>query len=334
MTIRIDEDKIKKDYPNNKVVGKTFDERVVIENVEGFQMIDCKFTHDGDDDVLYLEDCRKVKIIDCEFPGKRKKGNFIDITGHKSNKIEIIDCEFKNHTHTPDENGGEAIMIGRGEYSGCKFRTLIKGCTFKNCGGDDELISIKTCENVLEDNRFEDWDHGAISIRNGGFNVIRNNKLIGKGGGIIVRGRGNKIIGNTHKNNNNTKDDFRPLVIEMGNEPEDKNFENRKPLEDPKKGPTNTKYARAIDNTIKDNTYENCKGPCVVWGQENRDEKPKDNIFTDNTLKADDVDSKFLELAQESGIDKEELMKDNTIKNNKMKGDKAKLGDLPEKAIE
>lgn len=226
-------------------------------------------------------------------------------------------------------------MIGRGEFSGCRFRTLIKGCTFKNCNGDVELISIKTCENVLEDNRFEDWEVGCISIRNGGFNAIRDNKLIGKGGGIIVRGRGNKIIGNTHRNNDNTKDDldYRPLVIEMGNEEEDKNFEDGRPLENPKKGEKNTKYAQAIDNTIKDNTYENCKGPCVVWGQENRTKKPKDNTFTNNTLKADDVDSKFLKIADDD-IDKDELMKDNTLRNNKMRGDKAKLGDLPEKAID
>lgn len=120
----------------------------------------------------------------------------------------------------------------------------------------------------------------------------------------------------------------------MGTEPEDINFEDRKPLENPKKGVNNTRYAQAIDNTIKDNTYENCKGPCVVWGQENRTKKPKDNIFTNNTLKADDVDSMFLKIPEKSDIDKDELMKDNTFRNNPMKGDKAKLGDLPEKAID
>lgn len=42
----------------------------------------------------------------------------------------------------------------------------------------------------------------------------------------------------------------------------------------------------------------------------------------------------FLKIAEKSDIDKDELMKDNTFRNNPMKGDKAKLGDLPEKAID
>lgn len=42
MTKEITKDVIEKEYPNNKVRGKTFDERVELKNVEGFEMIDCK----------------------------------------------------------------------------------------------------------------------------------------------------------------------------------------------------------------------------------------------------------------------------------------------------
>ena len=77
--------------------------------------------------------------------------------------------------------------------------------------------------------------------------------------------------------------DLRPLVIENGNTPVDENFgDDGKPHGDMK---TDTgKYAQAKNNVMEGNTFENCQGVCVVWGQEGRPFHPTDNTFKNNIL--------------------------------------------------
>lgn len=329
MTLKLTKEEVRKKYPENKVQGKTFDEPVEIFDAEGFQMIDCTFTHSGRGDVLYLENCNKCTFKGCQFTGKNEKGNFIHLQGKDTSDNRIVDCTFMNFADI-NENGGEAIIIGLDKYTGCNFNTYVTGCTFIKCDGEKELISIKSCGNMIEGNTFKEWKLGSVSIRNGGFNKILNNTFIGSGGGIIVRGDGNEIRGNTHKNNHNTDVDLRPLVIENGNTPVDENFgDDGKPHGDMK---TDTgKYAQAKNNVMEGNTFENCQGVCVVWGQEGRPFHPTDNTFKNNILIAEDVDSTFLKFHNDIGDqdEKKKVKEANTFENNEKKGNRASRGDLP-----
>jgi Chondroitinase B len=304
--------------------GKTFDdEPVKVDNVEDFSIIDCTFSYDKNEkDMLELYNCRNVKVIDCTFKDKKTKGNFIHLKGEKTSENTIEDCTFRNHKFG-GRNGGEAIIIGLGEYSGCKFKTHIKNCEFIKCNGDPEMVSIKSCNNILEGNTVKDGTRGNFTIRNGGFNEIINNTFIGTGG-IRVLGKRNKIIGNIHKKNKSK--DFPPLTIENADEPEDKNFENGKPT--CKKIKKNTAYAQAKDNTIENNRYEDCD-LCVIWGKKSKDEVPEGNEFRNNILIANSVRSKFLEFASK----RETHLRNNTFSNNKMNGSRADLGAMPKAAI-
>jgi poly(beta-D-mannuronate) lyase len=328
--VEITEKVIKEKFENRKIKGKTFDdESLEVDDVKDFEIIDCTFTHDKGD-MLVLKNCKDVTVKDCTFKGKDKKGNFIHIKGEESFENRIVHCTFKDHTFN-GTNGGEAIIIGLAEYTGCRFKTVVKDCTFNNCSGDPELISIKSCENEIEGNTIKNWKRGNITIRNGGFNKILNNTFIGDGGGIRVFGDGNRIIGNHHKDNDNTEKKRRPLIIGNGDRETDKHFKDGKPLEKPKKGDGKYDgYAQAKNNIIEDNIFENCKGTAVIWGLEGNPEKPIGNKFRKNTLIADRVESKFLEF-HDGAEDKKEK---NTFENNKMKGDEAKRGDLPKEAID
>jgi parallel beta-helix repeat protein len=163
------------------------------------------------------------------------------------------------------------------------------------------------------DNRFEDWERGNISIRFGKGNTIKNNTFKGSGGGIVVRGKDNKILDNEHTGNNNQSEalDYRPVTVECGT--------------------NNGEYAPAIDNTIANNTYKNCRGPCIVLGQEaNRPRKPKDNTFNKNTVIAEDVDSTFLIIPDRIGDDedKKKLRDKNKYRDNELRGRRARPGIL------
>ena len=178
---------------------------------------------------------------------------------------------------------------------------------------------------MIEGNTFKNWTKGNVSIRNGGFNHILSNTFSGSGGGITVRGDGNEIIGNTHENNRSIREDLRPLVIENGNTPFDENFGN----DDEPHGfmiTDTTKYAQARNNTIDSNTYRNCQGVCVLWGQENRDCHPISNTFTNNRLIADGEDSTLLKFL---GAGNQEDIKTNNFENNEIEGKRAHRGDCP-----
>jgi hypothetical protein len=276
--------------------------------------------------MLELYNCKDVSLIECTFNDKDTKGNFIHIKGKESKRNRIEGCTFKDHKGSHG-NGREAIIVGGGQWSGCSFETHIIGCTFINCKADDEIVSIKSCENVFEGNTIKDRCNGNITIRHGGRNHILNNRFEGSGYGIRVLGDGNEIKGNIHKDNDHEQDNRRPLIIENGDRENDKHFEDGEPK--CRDGDENyDDYARAKNNTIEDNTYEECKGVCVIWGRGDRGEgkfKPIGNTFKNNTLVANDKGSTFLEFRNNAG----ELKNKNTFEGNKMKGDKAKPGDLP-----
>jgi Chondroitinase B len=298
---------------------------IVLRNCTNCTIEDKTFSYNGDGDMLTLENCVDCKILRCTFQNRTNKGNFIHIREKDSKRNRIERCTFKDHTFG-GENGGEAIIIGLDRWTGCEFETYVQKCEFINCRGDPELISIKSCGNVLENNRIisnQDNPRGTFSIRNGGFNKIRNNVFEGPSG-IRVLGDSNEITGNYHKNNGDG--DIRPLAIENGNVETDLNFDNGKPSN--KEGGSNDKYARAKKNFIEGNIYENCEGICIVWGRANRDLKPTENTFTNNTLIADHKESRFLKCVNHEGEKDKNTFESNKTYGNKMYGKNAMPADL------
>ena len=297
---------------------------VLLNGLTGYTIDGIDFSYNGENDMLELTNCVDCKIINCTFHDRTTKGNFIHIRGADSKHNLIENCTFKNHTGE-DNNGGEAIIIGLDNWSGCLYETTVRKCEFIKCKGDPEIISIKSVDNVIENNCIRADCDGNITIRHGGRNTIQYNVFEGSAGGIRVLGCGNKIIGNYHNGNDNDKDKRRPLIIQNGDSPKDPNFNDN--CEPKKKEGSGAAYAQAENNTIEDNIYDNCKGPCVVWGwrpedKEDQTHAPKKNTFRNNTLIADKKDSEFLEIINAGD--------GNTFEGNKMYGSKAQPGDLPE----
>jgi parallel beta-helix repeat protein len=349
MVKKITEEVIQEKYKHRNVNGDTFSESVKLDSVDGFEVIECTFTHDdGGDSVLELNNCKNIRLTKCHFPNKKKdhdvvfldnncknirikdcnfdgktnQGNFIDI--RDAFNVHIEDCTFKNHKYS-GKNGGEAILIGRGKDNAGDFDAHVTHCDFVNCSGDPELISIKQSKTEIVDNTFEgkDWTRGNVSIRFGKPNTIKKNTFKGSGGGIVVRGSGNTISDNIHINNHNMTDDnddpydFRPLTLENGKHDDHDTWE----------------YAPAVKNTIHHNTYQDCKGPCIVLGQDQNREQdaiPKENTFSNNIVKADNEESLFLLVPKYRGEDekRKKIIKANTYENNELRGTRAKPGPL------
>lgn len=99
-------------------------------------------------------------------------------------------------------NGMESILVGWGfaKTKDIMRGVKIKGNIFENNIGDGlEVISLKTSGNFVENNTFIN-NVGALSLRMGDKNVIRNNVFIKGERAIRVFGANHEIIGNEFRN--------------------------------------------------------------------------------------------------------------------------------------
>lgn len=99
-----------------------------------------------------------------------------------------------------DGNGFECIQIGQSQDSMSVGACLVENNLFERCDGETEIISSKTCENVIRGNLFYE-SAGTLTLRHGNDNLVENNTFIGNEkkdtGGVRVIGTGH-IVRNNH----------------------------------------------------------------------------------------------------------------------------------------
>ena len=98
------------------------------------------------------------------------------------------------------ENGGETIRIGTSDVSMNNSRTLVESNYFEGCNGEIEIISIKSCENVIRSNTFVDCE-GTLTLRHGNRNTVDGNFFLNEGkkkdtGGVRIIGEDHRVINN------------------------------------------------------------------------------------------------------------------------------------------
>lgn len=96
-------------------------------------------------------------------------------------------------------NGAETIRVGTSQQAHTASRTLIEENFFDRCNGEVEVVSIKSGENIVRNNRF--WQcEGVLALRHGDRNEVYGNIFEGNGvrntGGIRVVNAGHRIHGN------------------------------------------------------------------------------------------------------------------------------------------
>lgn len=172
------------------------------------------------------------------FQNKTTPGHYITIDGsHEDDGSDEIyyqsthDVIRLNHFRNNGPravNEQESIRIGWSEMSPSSGFTIVEHNLFENCDGDPEIVSVKSCDNIIRHNTFKS-SYGSLSLRHGNRNLVEgnfffgNNKPVGTSatgsslytGGIRVYGTDHVIINNYLEGLNGTRWDA-PITLTQG----------------------------------------------------------------------------------------------------------------------
>ena len=181
-----------------------------------------------------------------------------------------IDHNYFGERPVLGSNGGETIRVGTSQSAFKSSRTVIENNFFERCNGEVEIISVKSCDNIIRNNTFYE-SAGVLALRHGNRNLVEENVFLGNGkpntGGIRVINEGH-VIRNNYLSGLKGDRFFAALAIMNG-------VPNSLP----------NRYNQVKDVTIENNVWIDCDNVQFCVGKDNeRTAKPinvllKDNVF-------------------------------------------------------
>ncbi len=142
------------------------------------------------------------RIDHCTFRNKKNLGVLMAVIleDEKSrDNFHSIDHNYFDGRPSLGSNAGEIIRVGVSQHCTFNSNTIIENNYFRNCDGETEIISLKSCENIIRNNVFKECQ-GCITLRHGNNNTVFNNIFLGNGkegtGGVRIINEGNWVINN------------------------------------------------------------------------------------------------------------------------------------------
>lgn len=96
-------------------------------------------------------------------------------------------------------NGQETIRLGTSDVSLSSAGCLVESNLFDRCSGEAEIVSVKTCDNIVRNNVFVECV-GGLTLRHGNGTTVEGNFF--DGGNIDGTG-GIRVVGSNHTVRNN-----------------------------------------------------------------------------------------------------------------------------------
>ncbi len=211
------------------------------------------------------------------FENKTMPGNFITIDGtgdptYLVSQRDTIEYNYFKNNNPRAENEKESIRIGWSEMSLSSGFTVVQHNLFEDCNGDPEIISVKTCDNIIRNNTFRRCK-GTLSLRHGDRNTVNGNYFFGENiegtGGVRIYGKDHKIFNNYFEGLTGTKWDA-PITLTNGD------YDGTS---------ATSKHARIDNATIVFNTLvNNSHGIEIGFTNNNRYSKPPRNVTIANNI--------------------------------------------------
>lgn len=120
------------------------------------------------------------RVDHCYFANKRIGGLVIQLWLDEESHINNhqIDHNLFGFRKPYGGNGAEIIRVGHSWSSQLESHAIIENNVFLHCDGENEIISVKSCNNVLRRNLFFE-SRGALVCRHGHYNVVEGNTFVG-----------------------------------------------------------------------------------------------------------------------------------------------------------
>jgi poly(beta-D-mannuronate) lyase len=149
---------------------------------------------------------RGIEIDHCLF--EKKENNRVMEKGCQLLRVDQTNTNESHHIHHnhfrdipkgKNGNGYETIqLISVGnpkDPEGGGTGNLIEFNLFERCGGESEIISVKSNGNLLRGNTFSHC-RGELVLRHGHRNVVNGNWFLGGNGGVRLQGKDQVVVNN------------------------------------------------------------------------------------------------------------------------------------------
>lgn len=206
-----------------------------------------------------------------------------------------IDHNYFGPREVYGSNGAETIRIGTSQQSYESSATTVSDNLFDHCSGEVEVISVKSCDNIIARNVL--WEcEGLVVLRHGKRNVVDNNLFFGNGyhntGGVRIVDEGHQVINNT----------FYRLT--------GKHFFSALSIMNAVPNSLPNRYVQVRNVLIRGNQFIECANMELGTGcDEERTLAPKGIVFERNKIKGGNVTNPFILVDPNSDIQ----CKDNII---------------------
>jgi len=142
------------------------------------------------------------RIDHCSFLNKKNMGVLLAVIledDRSRENFHQIDHNYFGVRIPLASNTGEIIRVGVSEHCQFNSNTQITDNFFEHCDGETEIISIKSCKNLVKGNFFKECQGGVV-LRHGNYNTVENNIFYGNGkqgtGGVRIINKGQWVVNN------------------------------------------------------------------------------------------------------------------------------------------
>ena len=265
---------------------------------------DHKDVTEGQSSLVMTESSQFIEIAFNEFHdknisvvnGEKNTGSYIKFQyddGKMTKNAHIHHNYFNNiapyiapgDTTPAGDSDREAIVMGISSSQDIVTNNIVEYNLFENTDGENEIMTIKTSENIFRHNTFKNA-MGSLSFRLGHSNEAYGNYFYGTGasdsvtddnyqtGGIRIYGE-NHIVRDNYMENLSGTTWRLPLLVDNGDTSDSSNGDN---------------HQNSTGNTISNNTIVDSIGGGVYIGREGSIYKnsPSNNTITDNVVIGND----------------------------------------------
>ena len=211
------------------------------------------------------------RIDHCTIGDKLNGGTTLIVNLNDERSQQNYHSIDSNHffIHSPlGSNGGETIRVGVSRYSLTASNTIISHNYFEKCSGEVEIISVKSCYNVVSQNTFFECEGGLV-LRHGNHNLVEGNLFIGNNqphtGGVRVINPNQTVSNNLFLGCVGIR--FRSALGVLNGVPNSQL----------------NRYYQVTDSKIDHNSFINCSNIIFGAGKDNeRRAAPKNVLFESN----------------------------------------------------